>query len=80
MSRASFSLSSTICSLDSSTSTASRVSGSRPKDGLKSSMWHMVSRSTMTSIGRPDGAVKYICLSPFRLLNLRSGSQPLRSR
>ncbi len=34
----------------------------------------------MTSMGRPDGAVKYICWSPLRLLNLRSGKQPLASR
>ena len=77
MSRASFSFSSTICSLDSSTSMASTVSGSRPNDGRKSSVWHMVSRSTITSMGRPDGALKYICRSPLRLLNRRSGTQPL---
>ena len=79
MSRASFSFSSMICSLDSSTSTESTVNGSRPKSGRKSSVWHMVSRSTMTSMGRPDGALKYICRSPLRLLNRRSGSQPLSS-
>ena len=77
MSRASFSLSSTICSLDSSTSTESTVSGSRPNEGRKSSVWHMVSWFTITSMGRPDGALKYICRSPLRLLNRRSGSQPL---
>ena len=77
MSRASFSFSSTIWSLDSSTSTESTVSGSRPNAGRKSSVWHMVSRSTITSMGRPEGALKYICRSPLRLLNRRSGSQPL---
>jgi len=80
MSLASFSFISTICSFDSSRSATSTVYGSRPKVGRKSSVWHMVSRSTMTSIGRPDGAVKYICRSPFRLLNLRSGWQPASSR
>src|ERR1035438_6225802 len=28
-------------------------------------------------MGRPEGALKYICLSPLRLLNRRSGTQPL---
>src|SRR5262249_7017464 len=49
-------------------------------EDLKSSVWHIDSRSTMTSTGRPDGAVKYICRSPFRLLNRLSGSQPALSR
>ena len=80
MSQASFSLSSTICSFDSSTSIASTVYGRLPNDGRKSSVWHMASRSTITSIGRPDGALKYICRSPFRLLKRLSGWQPLRSR
>ena len=40
----------------------------------------MVSLSTMTSMGRPEGALKYIWRSPFRLLNLRSGSQPAFAR
>src|ERR1019366_4302166 len=38
----------------------------------------MDSRPTRTSMGRPDGAVKDICRSPFRLLNRRSGPQPGR--
>ena len=80
MSRASFSFSSTIWSLDSKMSMASRVNGSLPYPGRKSRTWHIVSRSTITSMGRPDGATKYICRSPLRLLNRRSGSQPLSSR
>src|SRR6516162_4036318 len=80
ISRRSFSFSSTICSFDSSTSTASIVSGWRSNEGRKSSTWHMLSLSTMTSMGRPEGAVKYIWRSPLRLLNLRSGSQPAPSR
>ena len=80
MSCASLAFSSKICSLDSSTSTESTVSGCRSKFGRKSSVWHMVSWFTMTSMGRPDGALKYICRSPFRLLNMRSAVHPLRSR
>ena len=80
MSLASFSFSSTICSLDSSRSTTSTVKGSLRNDGRKSSVWHIVSRSTITSIGRPDGAVKYIWRSPLRLLNRRSPWQPTCSR
>jgi hypothetical protein len=76
MSCASLALSSTICSLESSRSAGSRVIDPEPNEDLKSSVWHIDSRSTMTSMGRPDGAVKYICRSPFRLLNLRSPSQP----
>src|SRR5215472_2025843 len=34
----------------------------------------------MTSIGRPEGAMKYICRSPLRLLNMRSAWQPFASR
>src|SRR5215470_1068658 len=34
----------------------------------------------MTSMGRPDGALKYIWRSPLRLLNLQSGSQPTFAR
>ena len=51
MSQASFSLSSTICSLDSSTSIASTVKAGCRMPGRKSSVWHIVSRSTITSIG-----------------------------
>ena len=61
MSCASLALSSTICSLDSSRSAGSRVGDADPNDGRRSSVWHIDSRSTMTSIGRPDGAMKYIC-------------------
>ena len=80
MSCASLAFSSKICSLDSSNSAGSRVSEELRNDGRKSSVWHITSRSTMTSTGRPDGAMKYICRSPFRLLNMRSAVHPLRSR
>ena len=55
MSLASFSFSSTIWSLDSKMSMASSVNGSRPYPGRKSRTWHMVSRSTITSIGPARG-------------------------
>ena len=80
MSRASLALSSKICSLDSSRSAGSRVSEALPNEGRKSSVWHMTRRSTITSTGRPDGAVKYICRSPLSELNILSGTQPLFSR
>jgi hypothetical protein len=80
MSRASLAFSSMIWSLESSRSAASRVSEELPNEGRKSSVWHMTSRSTMTSIGRPDGAVKYICLSPLSELNILSGTHPFFSR
>ncbi|HTB54146.1 MAG TPA: hypothetical protein VK719_02740 [Trebonia sp.] len=80
MSCASLAFSWKICSLDSSKSAGSRVSEELRNDGRKSSVWHITSRSTMTSTGRPDGAMKYICRSPFRLLNIRSAVHPLRSR
>jgi hypothetical protein len=80
MSCASLAFSSKICSLDSSKSAGSSVSEELRNDDRKSSVWHIVSRSTMTSTGRPDGAMKYICRSPFRLLNMRSAVHPLRSR
>jgi len=80
MSCASLAFNSKICSLDSSKSAGSSVSEELRNDGRKSSVWHIVSRSTMTSTGRPDGAMKYICRSPFRLLNMRSAVHPLRSR
>ena len=80
MSCASLAFSSKICSFDSSKSAGSRVSEELRNDGRKSSVWHITSRSTMTSTGRPDWAMKYICRSPFRLLNMRSAVHPLRSR
>ena len=80
MSRASLAFSSKICSLDSSRSAGSSVIEALPNEGRKSSVWHMISRSTMTSTGRPEGAVKYICRSPLSELNILSGWHPLFSR
>ena len=53
MSWASFALSSMICSLDSSRSAGVSVGDAVPNDGRRSSVWHIDSRSTMTSIGPP---------------------------
>ena len=63
MSCTSFSFCSTTWSFVSKRSATSIVTGIRSIRSLNTSSWHMKSRSTMTStLVRPSGVVKYICL------------------